>query len=41
MVRIFGTSMVDEYEEMETLASRPDIPDDDLDRLGNDFICTF
>ncbi|GFY67101.1 SUN domain-containing ossification factor [Trichonephila inaurata madagascariensis] len=25
--------MVDEYEEMETLASHPDISEDDLDRL--------
>ncbi|GFR17640.1 SUN domain-containing ossification factor [Trichonephila clavata] len=33
VVRIFGTSMVDEYEEMETLASHPDISEDDLDRL--------
>lgn len=33
VVRIFGTSMVDEYEEMETLSRHSDIPDDDLDRL--------
>ncbi|GIY08691.1 SUN domain-containing ossification factor [Caerostris extrusa] len=33
VVRIFGTSMVDEYEEMETLSSHPEISEDDLDRL--------
>ncbi|CAL1266554.1 unnamed protein product [Larinioides sclopetarius] len=33
VVRIFGTSMVDEYEEMETLASHADMSEDDLDRL--------
>ncbi|XP_035218078.1 SUN domain-containing ossification factor-like [Stegodyphus dumicola] len=33
VVRIFGTSMVDEYEEMETLANQVNIPDDELDRL--------
>lgn len=33
VVRIFGTSMVDEYEEMETLDSHPDVSEDDLDRL--------
>lgn len=26
--------MVDEYEEMETLASQPPVSEDDLDRLG-------
>lgn len=33
IVRIFGTSMVDEYEEMETQDRHRDVPDDDLDRL--------
>ncbi|KAG8183665.1 hypothetical protein JTE90_010139 [Oedothorax gibbosus] len=33
VVRIFGTSMVDEYEEMETLASQPPASEDELDRL--------
>ncbi|XP_054706369.1 SUN domain-containing ossification factor-like isoform X2 [Uloborus diversus] len=33
VVRIFGTSMVDEYEEMETLDSHHEIPEDDSDRL--------
>lgn len=38
--RVFGTSMVEEYEEIADPSERPDDPDDDLGKIWQHFVFT-
>lgn len=38
--RVFGTSMVEEYEEIADPSERPDDPDDDLGKIWQHFAFT-